>query len=104
MSAHGGRLYLVVDDALPRGLGWAQVAHVTAEIFAARPAECAAWRAASNTVVVLGVPAERLARLAARPGATSFREPDLGGELTAVAILDPDPATTRLLRRERLAS
>ena len=46
----------------------------------------------------------RLARLAARPGVEAFREPDLGNELTAVAVFPSDDETRRDLRRARLAA
>lgn len=99
-----GRLYLAIDVSLAPGPRLAQLAHVVAEIFSQRPADCAAWRADTDTLVVLEVPGDRLARLATRRGAVPFREPDLGNELTAVALFPEDPETARLLRRERLAS
>jgi hypothetical protein len=98
------RLYIALDVSLAPGPRFAQLAHAVAEIFSQRPADCAAWRAATNTLVILEVPGDRLARLATRRGAVPFREPDLGNELTAVALFPEDPETIKLLRRERLAS
>lgn len=98
------RLYVAVDEALPPGPRLAQCAHVVAEIHARQPEACAAWRSGSNTVVVVTMDGNRLARLAARPGVEAFREPDLGNELTAVAVFPSDDETRRDLRRARLAA
>jgi hypothetical protein len=58
------KLYIATLDALTIGERLAQCAHAVAEIHATQPAACAAWREASNTVVVLTMPAEKLRRLA----------------------------------------
>lgn len=50
------KLYVVLLDALTGGHVAAQCAHAVAEIHATDPASCAAWRAATNTVVVLQAP------------------------------------------------
>jgi peptidyl-tRNA hydrolase len=47
------KLYVVLLDTLTGGHVAAQCAHAVAEIHAREPGACAAWRAASNTVVVL---------------------------------------------------
>lgn len=104
MSGAPGRLYVALDERLAPGQRLAQCAHAVAAAHAAMPAACHRWREGSNAVVVLAVPPGRLADLAARRGAAAFREPDLGGELTAVALFPEDDATRRALRRERLAS
>lgn len=54
------RLYVVVLCTLTPGEALAQAAHAVAEIHARLPAECARWRAESNTVVVLNAPARVL--------------------------------------------
>ena len=58
------KLYVAVLDVLSSGDRLAQCAHAVAEIHAQQPGACAAWREASNTVVVLAMPASELARLA----------------------------------------
>lgn len=97
------RLYVCVDEGLKPGARLAQCAHAVAEVHAAAADVCRAWRSSSNVVVVLAVPVDRLARLAATPGAAAFREPDLGNELTAVALFPRDPEALRIVRRARLA-
>lgn len=54
------RLYVCIDSALGPGARLAQCAHAVAEMHAADPARCAAWRESSNTVVVLEMDATRL--------------------------------------------
>ncbi len=99
-----GRLYVAVSDALGPGARLAQCAHAVAELHAVAPGVCAAWRGTSNTVVIVAAPPERLAELADFEGAAAFREPDLGDELTAVAILPRDARALRALRRLPLAA
>jgi hypothetical protein len=99
-----GKLYVAVADSLGPGARLAQCAHAVAEVHAAQPDACRAWRDDSNTVVILAMPAARLGELAQHEGATPFREPDLGNELTAVAVFPQGDDTRRLLRRARLAA
>ena len=81
------RLYVVVRSDLPPGLQLAQACHAAREFAADYPGDLA-----GENLVALSCPNElslwRLtddARLACVP-VTPFREPDLGGELTAAAF------------------
>jgi hypothetical protein len=91
---------------LPPGTQAVQAAHAAIEFAVTYPSLTSSWHSASNTLVVLAVPDELalgwLDQDARASGlrAARFREPDLGGALTAVAI---EPAGHRLLRRLPLA-
>lgn len=97
------KLYIAVQADLPPGAKLAQTAHAVAEIHVRAPAACAAWRAAGNVVVVLDVCPERLAQLAAEPGAAEFREPARGDARTAVALFPTTPTARKILRTAPLA-
>lgn len=78
------RLYVVVRADLERGLQLAQACHAVRELSLEHPED-----AEGENLVVLEVPDEAgLERLAASvPGPLkAFREPDLGGALTALAV------------------
>jgi hypothetical protein len=91
---------------LPAAVQAVQAAHAALDFAVAHPAVTAGWHAASNTLVLLAVPDELalswLADDAAAAGhrVAAFREPDLGGALTAVAF---EPAAWRLVHRLPLA-
>lgn len=102
------KLYVALLDTLGAGQRVAQAMHGVVELAAAHPEAVGAWRAASNTVVAVAMPAPRLAQLAAACGAhrapaASFREPDLGDALTAVAVLPTTARVRRILQRAPLA-
>lgn len=77
---------------LSAGLQIAQAVHAAIQFSLEWPALTVSWNAASNNVVVVGVPDEAaLADIAARAVEdgivrTIFREPDIGNEITAVAL------------------
>lgn len=79
------RLYVVVRSDLRTGLKMAQACHAAREFTLERPAEDV-----GDNLVVLEASEERLALLVAKASGvcsvTEFHEPDLGGELTAVAF------------------
>lgn len=106
-AAPRDKLYLIVRADLPPGLQLSQAVHAAQAFQAAHPALCAAWMAASNTLVVVGAPdGAALAALrdrAARAGVprASFCDDDLGLE-TALALA-PGPAARRLCRGLPLA-
>lgn len=86
------KLYIIVRNDLAPGLQAAQACHALREFVSAHPEIDAVWHADSKTLVLLGVPTESdLKELATRaegrgvPLALNY-EPDLGGELTAVAL------------------
>lgn len=89
------KLYLVTRSDLPPGVRASQLVHAQRQFAAEHPEDDLRWFRTSNTVVLLEVPTEReLARLEerARVAGTSvavFREPDLGHQLTSLA-LGPD--------------
>lgn len=98
------KLYVVLLESLPSGAKLAQTAHAVSELHAARPEACEVWREASNTVVILAAGERALAELAFEPGAVEFREPDRGGERTAVALFPSSAGARKLLRRAALAA
>lgn len=100
------RLYLVTRGDLPAGQQAVQAAHALRQWVAEQPALDAQWFATSTTLALLTTtdePAlEQLARRAGEQGlaVAAFREPDRGGELTAIAI---EPRGRKLVRRLPLA-
>ncbi len=93
------RLRLITRADLPPGLASAQAAHVFGEFREEHPEIAKAWRLASNTLVHLEVGTEEalhdlvaLARLR-QVAHTVWREPDLGNQVTAVALEPSDDAT-----------
>lgn len=86
------KLYIVVRSDLEPGLQAAQACHALREFGATHPDIDAVWHANSKTLVLLSVPTESdLQQLAVRAGGKGVpvalnHEPDLGGELTAVAL------------------
>lgn len=80
------RLYVVVRADLPAGLQMAQACHVTREFTLAYPEE----DVGENLVVLHARDEAELARLLVSSDplclSKAFREPDLGGAMTAVAF------------------
>jgi Peptidyl-tRNA hydrolase PTH2 len=103
---NGDKLYLVTRSDLPPGHQAVQSAHAMREFKNSYPELEQLWYERSNFLALLAVPDEaslsRLLERARRRGipAVGFREPDLGGALTAVALA---PRGKGLVRRLPLA-
>lgn len=84
------KLYIVVRADLPPGMQIAQACHALRQFTSVHSEIDRAWYEGSNNLVVLQVPGEdELFDLLARAGEipiTSFREPDLDDDVTAIAI------------------
>ena len=95
IPADASKLYVVTRDDLPPGLAAAQLGHALVGYVLAQPTQAAHWHTRSNNLVCLAVPNEAaLSGLVGRLVSASipvlcFHEPDLGGQLTAVAV-SPD--------------
>lgn len=89
------RLYIVARGDLKPGLVAAQSAHALALFQHEHPATYEDWYVTSNNLVILSVPNERsledVASMLSRQGlrVSCFKEPDMNGELTAIAA-EPD--------------
>lgn len=100
------KLYLVTRSNLPAGDQAVQAAHALTEFLVEHPEIAKDWHEQSNTLAFLVAPDEgALVRLLDRASdqdlrASAFREPDLGGALTAVAL---EPKAARLVRNLPLA-
>lgn len=87
------KLYVVTRTDLPIGAQAAQAAHAAIEAARADTAHVRAWHSQSNTIVLLVADSHaKLERLAAAADVRGcemhvFREPDLGDQLTAIALL-----------------
>lgn len=88
------RLYVIVRADLAPGLQLAQSCHAVSMFADVHPKLFKAWVSGSNNIVVLHVPDElELRDLLDRAGAAgvatgAFFEPDVGDELTALALAD----------------
>ncbi len=97
------KLYVVVRADLPVGLQASQAVHAAQEFVLTQPRVARAWRAASNTVVLVTVPdvagLERVRSAAAdaRVPVAAFEDIDLAPTLTALA-LGPAPGARALCR------
>lgn len=84
------KLYVIVRSDLAPGLQLAQACHALRLFAADHPEVDKAWYEGSSNLVVLQAPSEEeLLALAARAGevpTSVFREPDLGDEVTAIAL------------------
>jgi peptidyl-tRNA hydrolase len=95
-----------VRSDLGAGLQAAQLGHALIGYVLARPREAAHWHARSNNLVCLAAPDEEaLCELAVRLieqglPVVCFHEPDLGGQLTAIAT---GPEAQRFLSNYPLA-
>lgn len=100
------KLYAITRDDLPPGLQAAQLGHALIGYVLARPHEAARWHARSNNLVCLGVAdlegLHGLAEALVAQGlpVVCFHEPDLDGELTAIAT---GPESQRFLSNLPLA-
>jgi peptidyl-tRNA hydrolase len=100
------KLYLVVRADLSPAQQAVQAAHAAREFQAKHPEVERAWFEGSNHLALLSVPGEDgLRELVRRAGdvglrTASFREPDRGDEMTAIAL---EPAAKRLVRSLPLA-
>lgn len=102
------KLYIVTRRDLPPGLQAAQVAHA-AFLFAYEHHPIhQQWLTESNFLIILSVEDEKALAALGRQAEEAnlpvswFREPDIGDELTAVAIA-PSPATVELCAELPLA-
>ena len=106
MSARGKKLYVIVRGDLAPGLRAAQACHALRQFAAEHPEVDADWFTTSNTIVLLEVPdLEALSELCFELDSrgvrrASFIEPDIGHELTAIAVA---PEGGRWLSRLPLA-
>jgi hypothetical protein len=101
---HPARLYVVTRADLPAGTQACQAAHAAIDFTFEHPAVAAEWHRDSNTIAILAARNEPdLWSIRARHGDlahTVFFEPDLDGQLTAIAF---EPAAARRLRNLPLA-
>jgi len=87
------KMYVITRADLSAGLRAAQSCHALRQFVADHPASDRRWYEHSNNLVVLEArDQQHLQQLADQLGqagceVAAFREPDLGGELTAVAAL-----------------
>lgn len=102
------KLFLITRADLPPGAQAVQAAHAFRELIALYPNEEAAWYRVSNHIALLAARNERelanLLRAARDRGIphASFREPDFGGQLTAIALA-PGPHARSICRKLPLA-
>lgn len=100
------RFYVALWSGLAPGQRVAQAIHAAAEFALRHPEAARAWHAGTNTVVSVALDEEGLDRLLfdleGRAHAT-FREPDLGDRLTAVAFTSQESSVPRVVRRAPLA-
>lgn len=86
------KLFVVVRADLPQGLQDAQLAHAAIQFVFEHPQLAESWYYGPNNIIVKQVPDEealsalwdklRLRKVAM----SSFTEPDLGGQLTAISL------------------
>ena len=100
------KLYLVTRADLPAGQQAVQACHAMRRFAEEHPTVERAWFSGSETLALLAVKDEAgLVRVVERAQdrglrVASFREPDRGGELTAIAL---EPGARRLVRSLPLA-
>jgi hypothetical protein len=85
------KLYIVTRQDLPPGLQIPQSVHAAQRFAEEHPELYGAWYRGPNNVVCLSVPDEPalrslLGRAPEEVPHSAFEEPDLGGELTAIAL------------------
>ena len=101
-----GRLHLITRADLPPGDQAVQAAHALTEFVVEHAGAAQKWHRESNTLALLAAPDEKaLERMLDRAFdlgilSASFREPDLGNSLTAIAI---EPNGARICRNLPLA-
>lgn len=104
----GDKLFVVTRRDISPGYQGVQSQHALRQFTADHPERDAEWFSASNYLAWLSVADEaELMRLivAAKDGGlrwSAFREPDVGGEITAIAI-EPHPKAAELCRGLPLA-
>lgn len=100
------KIYVALWIGLTPGQRVAQAIHAAAEFVLRHPEAARAWNASTNKVVSVALSDEGLDRLLfdleGMEHAT-FREPDLGDRLTAVAFTSEDSSVPRVVRRAPLA-
>jgi DNA-binding transcriptional LysR family regulator len=98
------RLYIVVRSDLKPGLQLAQACHAVAAFSERYPFLTREWSQTDNNLVVLAAPDEATLDgiLFDLPASVGFREPDVGNELTAVAVAG-NPEAKSYLRKFPLA-
>ena len=106
-SAAADKLYVLTRADLSPGYQAVQAGHAIADWTAEHPQDAAGWRTTSNSLIVLTAADEQaLYALIAKAERrniplTCFREPDLGDEITAVA-LTPGDLTRKLCSNQPL--
>lgn len=88
------RLYVIIDESLDPIYGCVQGGHVVAQYLLENPTS--EWK--NNYLIYLKDDLEKLIVKLQRRGIcyTEFREPDLDGKLTAIAVLDNQKVFQRL--------
>jgi lactam utilization protein B len=96
------KLYILTREDLPLGLAAAQMVHVAIDWALDRREEALAFRAASNTVVLVTVPDQEALvekhETVADTVSTMFRDPDVGDKEATAILLDPSQASKRHCR------
>lgn len=104
----GDKLYLITRRDIPPGYQAVQSCHAIREFTKDHPERDLEWFTNSNYLALLSVEDEiELMRLLVRAKdlglkASAFREPDVGGAITAIAI-EPHPKTAKLCEKLPLA-
>jgi len=104
----GDKLYLVTRRDIAPGYQAVQSCHAIRQFVSEHPDRDREWFDASNHLALLSVVSEvellRLIVAANDAGLrwSAFREPDMGGQVTAIAI-EPHPKTTELCKGIPLA-
>lgn len=97
----GDKLYLITRRDIPPGYQAVQSCHAMRQFTAEHPDRDGEWFTSSNYLALLSAADEvelmRLISKAKDAGLrwSAFREPDAGGQITAIAI-EPHPKTTKL--------
>lgn len=95
------KLYIITHSDLPLGYQVPQTNHAAMEFAAKYPAEFLDWHEKSNSIIALNCKNERELQVFAQKlrekgiKFAEFKEPDIGHELTAIAIC-PGPEVKRL--------
>ncbi len=104
----GDKLYLITREDILPGYQAVQSCHAIRQFTADHPDIDGEWFTASNYLCLLSAPTERelmrLLVIAEDHGlkSSAFREPDIGGQITAIAI-EPHPKTAKILEHLPLA-
>jgi peptidyl-tRNA hydrolase len=104
----GDKLFLITRRDISPGYQAVQSCHALRQFTAEHPEIDSEWFSASNYLALLSVSDEvalmKLITKADEAGLrwSAFREPDVGGKITAIAI-EPHPETARLCKNLPLA-